>query len=61
MKTNANDSAFPLEGVYKERGLTKREYFALHIYTHYQFSYSDAVDRADELIKVLNEKSNTND
>lgn len=40
----------------KEYGLTKLEYFALHIYTNAQvISYHEAVQQARELISTLND------
>ena len=66
MKTDPNDLAFPYPSTSKmDKGLTKREYFALHILEGLLsgrsslFSASglieDAVDYADALIKRLNE------
>ncbi len=53
---NGNNPAFPLSAY--SHALTKREYFAVHIFTgmqarHYGTSPSDAVALADELLAAL--------
>jgi hypothetical protein len=66
MATEGNDSAFAAMGTAPDGleivyGLTKREYFALMIYSAslanpqpYSDSPDDAVKRADQLIEALN-------
>jgi|HubBroStandDraft_3_1064219.scaffolds.fasta_scaffold592101_2 hypothetical protein len=61
MMSNAIVAAFPVPHS-PFQGLTKREYFALHILTHLPVapgrlpSVQDAVAKADELLKALEAK-----
>lgn len=54
MITHQDDNAFPSETI--ANGLSKREYFAIHIMAGFSTGTKAAVHLADELIKALNEQ-----